>query len=185
MRLVFCCCNLIYCVARWICYPSLEEAYISCASDAVCRLCVFPVVSECCRWRVVVVLRAGSSAAAYKALLAAAVRRSPNLTLRYLSGVYLHDIDDTLPEDVASANKQGTAAALSYYRAQARMRRRMAAIAVMHRAWRRSGGRPAAADSARSPVTRLAHMMQLRRMCRVRGEGELVEPFARSVVGYL
>ena len=102
----------------------------------------------------------------------------------------LADYDDTLPDDIIRHNSKGNQALLQYYRAQARIRRRVAAVAVLRTAWRRSHGRPvrdAAGDKAQSTrAAELAHMVQLRRMCRVReGKDEVVEPFGRCVVAYL
>ena len=126
------------------------------------------------------------------AALSAGVRRNLNLALKRMSGVDLTRCDDSLPDDVVKANDRllGNIAALSYYRAQARIRRRLAAVAVLRTAWRRSHGRPVrgiAADEAHGTrAAELARMVQLRRMCRVReGKEEVVEPFGRCVVAYL
>ena len=105
----------------------------------------------------------------------------------------LANFDDTLPDDIKRSNDQhGNEALLQYYRAraQARIRRRVAAVAALRTAWRRSHGRPVrdvAGDEAQPTcAAALAHMVQLRRMCRVReGKDEVVEPFGRCVVAYL
>ena len=122
------------------------------------------------------------------ATVPAGVRRNPNLALQQLLGVQLADHDATLPDlDNDGWNK----AVLSYYRTQARIRRRVAAVAVLRTAWHRSHGLPmrddVGGDEAQSTrVAKLAHMVQLRRMCRVReGPSEVVEPFGRCVVAYL
>ena len=121
--------------------------------------------------------------------LAAAVRRNPNLALRKLRGVDLARHDDTLPRAVAEANDRwSNEHALSCYCAQARVRRRVAAVAVLRLAWQRSNGRPMAASPSISTCNRaatLAHMLQLRRLCRVRDGLEVVEPFGRAVLAYL
>ena len=126
------------------------------------------------------------------AVLAAGVRRNTHLTLELLQGVGLAKYDDTLPDDVVTKNKSSRSndAVLTYYRTQARIRRRVAAVAMLRTAWHRSHGRPvrdAAGDEAQTTrAAKLAHMVQLRRVCRVReGTGEVVEPFGRSVVAYL
>ena len=125
-----------------------------------------------------------------RAELSAGLRRHPNLVLKQLHGVYLGKYDK-LPDHVLHANNDyWNEAVLSYYRVQARIRRRVAAVAMLRTAWRRSRGRPVrdtAADEAQSTrAAKLAHMVQLRRLCRVReGKEEVVEPFGRSVVAYL
>ena len=124
--------------------------------------------------------------------MSAGVRRNPNPALKQLSGADLAKYDDTLPDHVVKHNNWRSEAMLSHYRAraQARIRRRVAAVAVLRTAWRRSHGWPghdAAGDKAQSTrAAELAHMVQLRRMCRVReAKDEVVEPFGRSVVAYL
>ena len=116
--------------------------------------------------------------------MSAGVRRNPNLALDTLSDVNLAKYDDTLPDH---ARRFGNSTILPYYRAQARIRRRVAAVAVLRTAWHRSHGlseRDAAVQTTRAE--KLAHMVQLRRMCRVReGTGEVVEPFGRCLVAYL
>ena len=124
------------------------------------------------------------------AALSAGVRRNPNLALKHLEGVDLAEYDDTLPDHVVKDNNSWNITLLRYYRAQARVRRRVAAVAVLRTAWRRSHGRPvrAGAGAATQPTraAELAHMVQLRRVCRVReGEEEVVEPLGRCVVAYL
>ena len=107
--------------------------------------------------------------------------------------MHLTKYDDTLPKHVVEANERGwgdNEPVLTYYRTQARMRRRVAAVAMLRTAWHRSHGRPvrdAAGDEAQTTrAAKLAHIVQLRRVCRVReGTGEVVEPFGRSVVAYL
>ena len=127
-----------------------------------------------------------------RAALSASVRRNRNLALQQLYGMDLAKYDDTLPDHVStdSDRKLENRAVLSYYRAQARIRRRVAAVAVLRTAWRRSHGRPvrdAAGDTAQSTrAAALLYMVQLRRMCRVReGKEEVVEPFGRCVVAFL
>ena len=124
------------------------------------------------------------------AALSAGVRCNPDLALDVLPYVDLTTYDDTLPDHVVKDNDWLNKSVLSYYRAQARIRRRVAAVAMLRTAWRRSHGRPvrdAVADETQpTHAAALAHMMQLRRMCRVReGKDEVVEPFGRSVVAYL
>ena len=120
------------------------------------------------------------------------MKSCPVLCLKYLRSNYnLADLDNTLPDDIKRRNNNyGNGAMLQYYRAQARIRRRVAAVAALRRAWRRSHGRPVlVAAGGKAQLTRaaaLAHMVQLRRMCRVReGKNEVVEPFGRCVVAYL
>ena len=117
----------------------------------------------------------------------AAVRRNANGALKQVWGTDLSKHDDTLPDDVAEENKHwGNDAVVWYYRVQARIRRRVAAVAVLRTAWHRSRGRPARDDAATTRAAVLAHMVQLRRVCRVReGKEEVVEPFGRCVVAYL
>ena len=126
--------------------------------------------------------------------MAEALRSCPVPCLKYvICGYNLADFDDTLPDDIKRRNDRfGNDALLQYYRAsaQARIRRRVAAVAVLRTAWRRSHGRPvrdAAGDTSQPTLAaELAHMVQLRRMCRVReGKDEVVEPFGRCVVAYL
>ena len=127
------------------------------------------------------------------ATLTAGVHRHRRPKLKLLFGVNLANHDDTLPHYVVSNNNDwGNEAVLTYFHAQARIRRRVAAVAVLRTAWYRSNGRPAYDDTGAEALwTRaatLAHMLQLRRLCRVReeaGEGEVVEPFGRCVVSYL
>ena len=126
------------------------------------------------------------------AALSAGVCCNLNIALETLLGVDLAKYDGTLPDDVIEDNTYLNAAVLSYYRVrvQARIHRRVAAVAVLRTAWRRSHGQPLraeAADEAQSTrAAELAHMVQLRRMCRVReGKEEVVEPFGRCVVAYL
>ena len=98
----------------------------------------------------------------------------------------LAEYDDTLPDYVVEANRLNNEAVLSYYRAQARDRRRVAAVAVLRTAWHRSRGRPVRDEAHTTRAAKLAHMVQLRRVCRVReGKEEVVEPFGRCVVAYL
>ena len=122
------------------------------------------------------------------AALSAGVRRNPDLALKQLWGVQLPKYDDSLPDHVGKDQE----AVLSYYRAraQARVRRRVATIAVLRTAWHRSRGRPVrdggSAEAQSTRAAKLAHMVQLRRLCRVReGKDEVVEPFGRSMVAYL
>ena len=125
------------------------------------------------------------------AALSASVRRNPYLALKKLVGVDLAKYDDTLPDHVAKDNRSySNTTVLSYYRAQARIRRRVAAVATLRTAWRRSHGRhvrDAAGDETQSTrAAALAHLVQLRRVCRVReGKEEMVEPLGRCVVAYL
>ena len=125
------------------------------------------------------------------AAVSAGVRRNPALALKQLWHVYLPDYDDTLPDHIVKdKNNKANEAVLSYYRAQARGRRRVAAVAVLRTAWHRSRGRPVCDEAQTTRAAKLAHMLQLRRVCRVRngdgkGEGEVVEPFGRCVVAYL
>ena len=124
------------------------------------------------------------------AALSLGVRCNPNIALTELWGNSLAKYDDTLPDYVVEDNEFDNEVVLSYYRAQARIRRRVAAVAVLRTAWRRSHGRPvcdAAGDKDKpTRAAELAHMVQLRRMCRVReGKDEVVEPFGRCVVAYL
>lgn len=113
-------------------------------------------------------------------------RRSVSLQLRRFLGWSLAKLDAALPPDKTTRSNE---AVLRYYRS----RQRLAALAVLRLAWRRSGGRPgAAATSQALPSTpgdhrakALAHMLQLRKLCRVRGEGEAVEPFGMAVVAFL
>ena len=105
----------------------------------------------------------------------------------------LADLDDTLPDDIKLRNDmKGNKLLLQYHRAraQARIRRRMVAVAVLRTAWRRSHGRPvrnaAGVEPQSTRAAALAHMVQLRQVCRVReGKDEVVEPFGRCVVAYL
>ena len=105
----------------------------------------------------------------------------------------LANFDDNLPDGIKRYNRRfGNAALLQYYRAhaQARIRRRVAAVAVLRTAWHRSHGRPVrdtTGDEAQpTRAAALAHMVQLRRMCRVReGKDEVVEPFGRCMMAYL
>ena len=121
--------------------------------------------------------------------LSANVRRSPLLTLKQLSGVDLTEYDSTLPHSVVETNAScldENSAVLSYYRAQARIRRRVAAVAVLRTAWRRSHGQPACAGPPTTRAASLAYLLQLRRVCRLReGKDEVAEPFGRCVVAYL
>ena len=124
--------------------------------------------------------------------MSAGVRRNRNLALKMLYGMDLAKYDGTPPAYIVRDNDQwyGNTALLSHYRAQARIRRRVAAVAVLRTAWRRSHGRPvrdAAGDTAQSTrAAALLYMVQLRRMCRVReGKEEVVEPFGRCVVAFL
>ena len=124
------------------------------------------------------------------AAVSAGVRRNPNLALQVLYGVDMAKYDNTLPDHVVKSNDGSNLAVLSYYGAQARIRRRVAAVAVLCTAWRRSHGRPVcdsnSAEAHATRVMKLAHMVQLRRMCRVReGKNEVAEPFGRCVVAYL
>ena len=125
------------------------------------------------------------------AALSVSVRSNTNLALKVLVGVDLAKYDDTLPDPVVKDNlKSNNKVVLSYYRAQSRICRRVAAVAMLRTAWHRSHGRPvrAGAGAATQPTraAELAHMVQLRRICRVReGKEEVVEPFGRSVVAYL
>ena len=122
------------------------------------------------------------------AALSVEVRRNPNLALQEMIGVDLVKYDDTLPDDVVKKNDRwsGNAAVLSYYRVQARIRRRVAAVAVLRTAWHRSHGCPVRDGAATTRAAKLARMVQPRRMCRVReGKEEVVEPFGRCVVAYL
>ena len=125
-----------------------------------------------------------------QAAVSAGVRRNPHLALKKLWGAHLVKHDDTLPDSVKAVNRWDNVAMLSHYRVQARIRRRVAAVGMLRTAWRRSHGRPvrAGAGAATQPTraAELAHMVQLRRMCRVReGKEEVVEPFGRCVVAYL
>lgn len=142
-----------------------------------------------------------------QAALAAAIRRNDNLALRKLfSSAELGKFDDSVPHDIANTYSYGQTLALTHYRVQARVRRRMAVVAVLRRAWQqRSGVRPPAAapaldaerrgkrravsSTAATPGTgraaALAHMLTLRRLCRLRDRCEVVEPFSRAVVLYL
>lgn len=123
------------------------------------------------------------------AALSATVRRSKQLALEKLCGVDLTKYDDTLPPDVVEQDKHSASnkAVLSFYRAcaRARIRRRVGAVAVLRTAWRRGNGRPGDRHTAGSRVAALAHMLRLRRFCRVRDDAEVVEPFGRTVVAYL
>ena len=135
-------------------------------------------------------LRAASGAvsnAGWRAL-AAAVRRNPTLALDQLWGVDLAPLDDTLPPSVAApCLQQNNVAVLTYYRERAahRLRTRLATVALLRAAWRRSAGKPAPAAPAGDRAGVLARMLQLRRVCRIRGDAEAVEPFGRAVVAYL
>ena len=125
--------------------------------------------------------------------MSAGVRRNLNLALKELYGVDLAKYDGTLPDHVVNANASSWAAnkvVLSYYHVQARIRRRVAAVAMLRTAWRRSHGRcvrdVAGTEAQSTRVAELAQMVQLRRVCRVReGKEEVVEPFGRCVVAYL
>ena len=120
------------------------------------------------------------------AALAAALRRNVNPALKELWGTDLADYDDALPDDVDDAPSWSNEEALSYYRVQARTRRRVAAVAVLRTAWHRSHGRPVRDGATTTLAAALAHMVQLRRVCRVRdGGAEVVEPFGRAMVAYL
>ena len=126
--------------------------------------------------------------------MAETLKSCPILRLKHLSCNYtLPNFDDAVPDDIQRRNtNHGNKALLQYYcdRAQARICRRVAAVAVLRTAWRRSRGRPvrdtAGNEAQPTRAAALAHMMQLRRMCRVReGKEEVVEPFGRCVVAYL
>ena len=129
------------------------------------------------------------------AALLASVRRNPNFALAELYRMDLSKHDDTLPDDVVQDNDpwSGNKAFLTHYRTQARICRRVAAVAVLCTAWHRSHGLPVhdVGDKAQSTRTaELVHMVQLRRVCRVQegkgeGEGEVVEPFGRCVEAFL
>lgn len=125
------------------------------------------------------------------ATLSAGVRRNPHLALKLLFGVDLGKYDDTLPahvvaKDERSATYNWNMSVLSHYCAQARIRRRVAAVAVLRTAWHRNNGRPGQAAAQATRVAALAHMLQLRRLCRVPdGKAEVVEPFGRAVVAFL
>ena len=122
------------------------------------------------------------------AALSAGVRRNLDLALDFMKATDLCKYDDTLPDDVVKSNRSrtGNKAVLSYYRAQARIRRRVVAVAMLRTAWRRSRGRPVLDEAQTTRAAKLARMVQLRRVCRVReGKEEVVEPFGRCVVAYL
>ena len=151
-----------------------------------------------CCWRFATRLAADNTlvTSAGWTVLSEGVRRNLNLALIHLYGMDLAKGDDTLPDDVVNCNNSySNEAVLTYYRARAqarmrRIRRRVAAVAVLRTAWHCGKGRPArgiAADATQSTrAAELAHMVQLRRMCRVReGREEVVEPFGRCVVAYL
>ena len=143
-------------------------------------------------WRCCLTMTAGHKSvtdAGWAALLAS-LRRNPNLTLKELQGTKLAKYDGTLPKHAVVANDTWNKAVLSHYRAQARIRRRVTAVAALRTAWHRSHGQPVrdvgGADAGTTRAAKLAHMVQLRRMCRVReGKDEMVEPFGRCVVAYL
>lgn len=118
------------------------------------------------------------------AALFAGVRSNPKLALEELCGVRLTKYDDTLPDNVVRRNSGWNRAVLSYL---VRITRRLAAVAVLRTAWRRSHGQPVHGSAVLdTPAAKLAHMLQLRRLCRVRdGRNEVVEPFGRAVVAYL
>ena len=125
-----------------------------------------------------------------RAALSLGVRRTLSVALETVHGLDLAKYDDSLPDHIVEANdSDGNTAVLSYYRAQARIRRRVAAVAVLRMAWSRSKGRPervVGEDEQTTRAAKLAHMVQLRRVCRVReGTAEVVEPFGRCVVAYL
>ena len=98
-----------------------------------------------------------------------------NPTLARLSGMDLAEHDDTLPNDIVEGNRRGNETVLSNYRAQARIRRRVAAMAMLRTAWRRSHGRPAVGDETQSARSaKLAHMhgAAAADVSPVRGDGE-------------
>lgn len=119
-------------------------------------------------------------------LLLDALRTSDMLHLDHLHGIDPTKFDDTLPPDVRDKNffAHGNPTVLSHYRAQSRIRRRVKAVAVLRRAWRHSTGQPRApCDDSRAAA--LAHVLQLRRLCRTRDDAKVVEPFGHAVVAYL
>ena len=116
------------------------------------------------------------------------MRRNPDPALEHLWGVNLARYDGSLPDQFVEDYRRFHANqhVLSHYRAHARIRRRTAAVAVLRTAWRRGNGRPERrCDSETTSATALAHMLQLRRLCRVRGGVEVVVPFGRAIVAYL
>lgn len=110
------------------------------------------------------------------------MRRNPLLALRTLVGTKLAVYDD-------SGLQGSNETILDHYRARAkaRLRQRVGGIVVLCRAWSRSEGRPdrASGPPSRSRAAALAHMLQLRRVCRVRDGVEVVEPFGRATVAFL
>ena len=118
-------------------------------------------------------------------------RHNPNLALKRLYSVELAPFDDALPEHVVRYNSQyGNETVLSYYRDRAarRLHTRVAAVALLRAAWRRGAGKAAGGVPTPPALRRagaLAALLQLRRVCRVRGDVEAVEPFGRAVVEYL
>ena len=122
---------------------------------------------------------------ASRAALAAGLRRNPDLALKELHGVDLTKCDDALPGRVVKLNSPyDNKAVLLHYRylSQARIYRRVAAVAMLRAAWQRSNGRPvrgAAGKLARvKPATALARKLQqqrqLRRLRRQRSNGRPV-----------
>ena len=126
----------------------------------------------------------GDTSAGWTAL-SAGVRRNRNLALGSVRGEDMTRYDGALPYYIVFGDKRENRGVLSYYRAQARIRRRVAGVAVLRTAWRRSHERPVPGEEADTTrATELAHMVQLRRVCRVReGTDEVVEPFGRCMGG--
>ena len=166
--------------------------HVTCECRAACSFgdagiqAIADAVAQPSALRVLHVAENFNVTAAGWAALSAAVYRNPCLELKYVFGV---DLVDMKADKMCSNSSLLTRLRKKTHR---RVRARVRGLSLLRTAWRQGAGKPARASlPAKQPVeldrraAALAHMLQLRRLCRVRGDAEAVEPFGRAVVMYL